>query len=236
MNKKLQLAILLITFPTISLANTDLVPLPLSGFQIIPLARSSMPDSFKKDLVTRVEEEKIKGYHEEETTYPKYFLSLKNESIKEIRNFKGIDDTHLKAEFSEIKLAFPFKGIPPITKENIIGYAAIGSYITETNHTGWTGIKAFFTDGSIGTCAYSFFNLRLSHGGIQFFNEITRYLINNKPSSMTAKGSNKSGFVYTIDWIDKNNLRELECATMIFDKEIMNKMIVLANKIDKGQL
>lgn len=231
MNKKIKLTALLLTLPLCAFAGNDIVPLATKGLQVIPLAKMDIPDSIKERIKDRIKQQNEKGYFETDSEYTRFLLNIKHNAPSEIRSFANNDDqtdTHLKKSISQIKLAFPYKGIKDIDSENVIGYAAIGSW-----QDGWTGIKEFFSDNKMGICSYSLFNMELMHGAMQLNTETTRYDVNNKPTSIDVEGNQHSGFHYSIRWFDNKYNHDLECANMKYDKKISEEMIYLANKIDK---
>jgi hypothetical protein len=235
MKKILSVALFLI--PLIALANR-VVPLPTEGLQIIPLAQMDMPEDLKQDILKGKAEEKLKGYQEKDSKYVQFLLNLKRNAPKEISSYKDNHnplDTHLKSNLSDIQLVFPFNNITWIKSENILGFAAAGSYVkNQPNYPngGWTGIVVFFIDSRLGSCSYSFFNLKASNGAILLAKETTEYLVHKKPSSRTIEGSYNSGFAYSLNWYENGAMNELSCANINFDKQIMAKMITLANRID----
>ncbi|HLB41915.1 MAG TPA: hypothetical protein VJN02_03505 [Gammaproteobacteria bacterium] len=199
----------------------------------------NIPDSIKQDLQKRKQEQDTKGYYETNSDYAGYLLNLKKVAPQEIKSFRSNPDaydTHLKSDYKEIKLAFPFKIPNGVNPKDIVGYAAAGGYVkkaAENHPEGWTGIGTYFTSENIGSCGYSFFNLALTHGGVDLNNDFTTYRVNKKASTETIEGNHKQGFVYSLSWYTKDTMSKLECANLNFDKEIMNKMVILANKIDK---
>lgn len=202
---------------------------PDKGLEIIPLKNMAIPDSYKKELSLRMQEEKTKGYYETNSSYARYLLGKKKNfhgELSEFKNNRDPSDTHLKKQISDLKLAFAFNGIP-IPKENIMGYAAIGAW----TENGWTGIKTFFEDKNFGICSYSLFNISLSHGAVQLNNETTEYIVNKKPSSANVEGSVDSGFLYEINWFDKTYVHFLQCAKPRYEL-IIQKLVDFANQID----
>jgi hypothetical protein len=68
---------------------------------------------------------------------------------------------------------------------------------------------------------------------IQLNEDGLRYDVNDKPTRVTIEGSQNYGFIYSVRWYDKNFMRALECANLKYDNIITDKIIALANKIDK---
>ena len=227
--KKILISSIIFCSPIIAYANT--LNLPTQEPSITPMSMLDIPEEMKKDIARRQAEEKIKGYQEEDFDYARYLLKLESNAKAEIKSFNATKDpydTHLKNNASIIRLAFNFKPLTLMKKENIIGYAPLGSYV----ESGWTGIKAFFKESQLGTCAYSYFDLAASHGAAELNGDLTEYLINKQPSSKSIRGSLNSGFVYEVTWFGKTSMSQLECANYNFDKEFMSRLIVLAEKID----
>lgn len=231
---KKKLLPLLLCLPLASFAKfTTLYP-----FEIISDKQMNVPESVKKDIDAKIEQEKNLGYIESDEDYPRDLLSNRTTAKAEIEQFKNNTnpyDSHLKGSLSDIKLAFPFKGISSVKKEDILGYSVAGGYIKDKDKpNGWTGVGVLFNNGPKEVCNYVFFNLSISHGAAQLSKENTTYSVNNKPSSFYIKGSYNTGFIYLIEWFDKIGMNRLECADMIFDKGIMKNTIALANKIDES--
>lgn len=59
------------------------------------------------------------------------------------------------------------------------------------------------------------------------------YLVNKKPSASTILGNSHTGFIYSLNWYSPGAMNQFDCANMKFDKQIMTKMIAIANKIDE---
>lgn len=213
--------------------------------EIISLSKMDLPPEIKQDLKRRKKEENLTGYQHQQSEYAEYLMNLQKAQAMELVSLTYENnpvDTHLKKYLSEIPLVFKFKKMPEINHKNIIGYAAVGSYLQDQygneskKHTpeGWTGIKVFFTDKDFGTCSYSFFDLKASNGGVILNKEYTKYIVNHKPTSTAVEGEYGSGFLYEIDWYGDRTLNELSCAKSNFDKNLLNRLIKLATRIDKS--
>jgi len=74
--------------------------------------------------------------------------------------------------------------------------------------------------------------MNLSKGATLIASESVTYYVHNKPTTITVKGSNESGFVYNVSWNDEDYSHSLDCANMKFDKSIISKMLAFAEKID----
>jgi hypothetical protein len=209
--------------------NSHSVYLPKSGIHLVPLQLMSISEAQKEEVLARALEQKKKGFYETDSEYAKFLLETPARAPNEIKNFKANSDsdTHLKANFNEIKLAFPFEGLSSINKNNILGYAAIGGW-----HNGWTGIKVFFKhDKSV--CSYSYFNLAASHGAAQLNEEYATKEVNGKISYIDIEGNKKSGMLYSVNWFEEKAMHQLECASVTYDKLLTNETIILARQLDK---
>lgn len=69
---------------------------------------------------------------------------------------------------------------------------------------------------------------------MQLSEESICFKVNDKPTTLSIEGSHNSGFMYSVRWFDANFVRDLECASLMFNKDIMKDMVLLANKIDKS--
>jgi hypothetical protein len=230
------LLIFLILFPIFG--HCDSVESLLSGnkrgIQIVSDLTSDLSPQQKKEAERKNISEKKLGYIKTDENVAKFLLTIKDHAKQEIEDNKnskyGDYDTHLKAHYSDIKLSFPFHGIC-IAEENIIGYAAMGTFLKNNEKPGWTGIRVFFNQPGSGICSYS----RMAIETVLITPEEMKNLINNKPSTRIIEGNIISGFVYRINWYTANLVKTLECANLSFNKEIIDKMVALADKIDKEQ-
>lgn len=195
-----------------------------SGIIIEPLSKINPP----KETLSLINEQKTKGYSEKISSDALEMLKAnKRGYTDEINNISDPTDTHMKSNLSRIKLAFDFKPAPFI---HPFGYAVGGEYI---NDAGWTAISTFFNEDNIGACRYKLNNMKIANGAVRIPKEIVRYDINKKVTTIFVEGSVKSGFIYNVTWNDATYNHFLECANMNYDKNITNRMIELAKKIDK---
>lgn len=209
----------------------DWTPPITHSLTIISEKELKTPPQLKEENLKRQKAMKLQGYVREESRYAKFLLGLKAHSSDEIKAFRGSpkEDTHLKKTVDEIELAFSLKKLP-IDDSAIIGYAPIGSYVAQPKK-GWNGLKAFFEMNNA-ICAYEFTDLKLSNGGVIMTKEGLEYLVNNKPTVMSAEGSDASGYTYSITWYNDIKVSRLDCATKSFRKELPSKMLALSRKID----
>ena len=125
-------------------------------------------------------------------------------------------------------MLFPYNGVTVVDKNQVIGYAAVGTYIKEKNKEGWDGVRSFFTT-EMGACSASLMGIK----AVELSQETTEYLVNKKPSNRVIKGNINEGFVYTLTWYTDTTMNIFECANKSLKDDIMAKMIEVANKIDK---
>lgn len=229
-----RLLVILISLTSMIVLANENAPLPenFKGIHIVPLTKNNLPQKVKIEVLQNKLEEDKKGYQESfDNTYFNYLFNLNKVALAEIESYKNADyqDTHLKSSFSKIKLAFPFKNITDINEKDVIGFAAIGTFVNENDkNKGWTGIREFFNNSKLGVCTYSYVGIE----GVQMLEETTEYIVNKKPSNKIIVGNYNTGFVYTINWYTNETMSTLDCANKNLDKHIIEEMIVLANKID----
>lgn len=220
---------LILLFPLISNAHLDNQYKTIS---ILPIKEMGLPKEQEDKLFNEIKEQKTKGFiesnnHEDQKII--YEAKIDEENLKTISSNNNPLDTHLKKSISDVKVAFPFKGIN-IDEKNIIGFAAMGTYVKD----GWTGIAEYFKDNLAGICSYDLLDMNLSQGSELIALEAVTYYVNSKPTLITIKGSNESGFIYDVSWNDEKYSHDLECANMKFDKSITAHMLSLAEKIDQS--
>lgn len=209
------------------------MPVPYSGIKIVPRTEMNIPQEKQKILAREAEQLKKKGYIEANSLDAQQLLSMRHKASVEVEAYKHITDpldTHLKANSKDIQLAFTYKGPPSIPLKNILGYAAVGMW----KEKGWTGITEYFDDKKMGVCIYTLNSVALTGGSKLIAAESVRYDVNDKPTTVTVRGSHDSGFFYAVRWGDKDYFYDLECANAFFDSGITNAMIVYAKIIDKG--
>jgi hypothetical protein len=238
--KKLLLTILLMVSNFVNAAPIELknvketvTPFPNAkeGINIVPLAELNAPTDMKNQILAYEKVRATKGYRDTNDTDENVVSLFKlqenaKEEIAKFDNNKNPYDTHLKSSASKIKLAFYFSGIPKISKDNVIGYAAAGSY---SKGKGWEGIVEFITDSKLGICSYTTYKI----GKVIFDKEKTEYLVNNKLTDKDVAGNWNVGFMYTVNWYTSNRFMSLECANKMYEPANISKMISLAKEIDR---
>ena len=228
MNKRLLASLLLLT-PLMAIAEDSPFPSTQRGIKIVPMAKQELPAALKAEILESAKKEKEKGYITNDENNAHYLLNIKRDVPYQLAAAKtkdyGVMDTHIKKSYKQIKLSFPFTGVKGVNESDVIGYAAIGSF----EQDGWNGIKEIF-QSDMGNCSYS----RMGIKAVQLSEETTEYLVNKKPSNKVIEGNLNSGFLYSINWYTDTTMYTLECANMSYNPEIMQKMISLANTIDKS--
>lgn len=212
------------------LADEQKLPQPGGGIQILPLSQL-YPVSKPEKLMADFKAQKEKGY-----------INVNSDSAASLLNYKknkffigsektylsnDIHDTHLKKSLSQIQLAFKHYPISFIEEKDVIGFAAAGAY-----QNGWTGLGETFNYKNLGTCDYIIHNLEITGGSAILAEEFVTYDINKKPTIITIKGNERSGFLTQIQWYDDIFYHTLECANESFNKADKSKVIELAKKID----
>jgi len=138
-------------------------------------------------------------------------------------------DSHIKASLSLIKLSFPFHKISFVPDSSVIGYAVGGQW-----REGWTGVGEVFKHAN-GICRYDKDDVSTNGASVRLIKEYVTYVINKKPTVLSAEGLKATGISYKVDWYDNNYFHSLTCANKLFSKEDMRAFIALAKKIDADQ-
>lgn len=231
--KKLLLPLLLL--PIIANAENKIETHNTNSLQITSMNTMEIPEEFKKEFSERASQIKQKGYYETKNDYGQFLLNIKKNAPQELRAYRNSQnkyDTHLKENSNNIKLSVQFKKLP-LNDSQIIGYAAVGTYV-KSPEEGWTGIKTFFETTDIGICAYELSDLKLSNGSITLPQENVKYLVNKKPTTTVIEGNKSTAFTYSVIWYDGLRINTLDCANTTYSNNTINKVIALANKIDKS--
>lgn len=237
MNKKLITALILLTSNAFANIDYDIeanrmaylesvgLPLPDSGIKIIPRSVMDLP----KDILEKgaIEEQQMltQGYINKDTSRPLELLNFKSHARMQFLSqpIMGETSTGLRHSLKELHLGFKLKPIPI----KVIAVVPHGSFHPE----GWSGAVQFFDSGK-NSCAYAVMNVAVSHTAAELAQEDVTYAINNKATLIAVEGNKHSGFHYKIDWFDNDNFHTLECANMIYSKQIQDNIIKLATQID----
>lgn len=201
------------------------------GVKIVP-AKDMASYKESKPVIDKIVHDTKKYGYVKEDAQAQSLLTLKLRSDRHFKkNAVSLDpyDTNLKRSIGDIKMAYTFVGVPENEVTEIIGYAPAVTYI---KGQGWVGASQFFTKSEWGTCSYAENNIRLSHAAIIIPKETARYDINGKTTTVFVKGTESTGFVYSINWYDNTLFRELSCANEKFDSSITDSMIEMAKVMD----
>jgi hypothetical protein len=205
---------------------------PSKDFEVVPLAKMNWSESAKKTEALQLEQLKTRGYIEEDSEYPRKLISMTHKDSllwATASDNNNPYDTHLKKDISQIRLAFPYKGIISTESNEVFAYAAIGTW----KDNGWTGIKEFFGKKGVGICTLSTYHTKLSNMRTRVVAEFARYDVNNKLTTVVVSGNSNSGFLYRIRWRDSFLIRDLECAKMDYKPEITNELVAYSRILDK---
>lgn len=211
------------------------LPLPDEGILLVDKSELNIP---KYILDKRQAEQKqfIKlGYIKEDSPRATELLNFRKNSKEQFHNYQSIHNpygTFLRTSPIDLHMGYTYKGIPQNIVNNYIGIAPIGTYKIET---GWSGAVAFFENTAIGTCAYTERNLTITHGSSHIDKDIVKHDVNGKVTLIDIRGTEATGFLYNIVWIDNEFDRTFECASKTFSPDIANKVIDMAKQIDLNQ-
>jgi hypothetical protein len=208
---------------------------PKTGVLIVSSSEINVPNEFKKKIQANMLQMKSKGYYNSSSPDAQKLLAMKNINVVALQNNGNenptdIQDTHMKSSIANVGLAFSYPELPNINEKNVIGYAAGGMW----TDSGWTGIKEFFNDSTLGTCSFSLFNMALAYGNVRIGEDSVMYEVNKKAGTTEVYGSKTTGFTYNVSWYDNTYSHELECASPDFSKSTISKMIAFSNQIDKN--
>lgn len=203
---------------------------PDGGVTIVSNRQLAVPDTIKQKWKRQQEEQKNKGYYSIETTRAKELMEMHktvsfeyNASAKDSRP----ESSHLRQKIDEIKMAYTFEPVPRSEVTYLLGFAAVGGY-----DNGWNGVVEFFNKNGVGSCAYTENNIKLSHGTEKIDEDIVRYDINGKITTLDVHGTDNSGFLYTVHWVDDDYFHDLECASSKYSSETTHAVIALAKRVD----
>ena len=67
--------------------------------------------------------------------------------------------------------------------------------------------------------------------GNELVEELITYSVNNKPT-IELVVNDTSGYLYEVEWFQKDYERKLECVSTEYSKETLNQVISMAKEID----
>lgn len=208
------------------------LPLPDSGIKIIPRAQLDLPKSLLEEGKREEKEMKEKGYAHSLSSRPQELLNFKYHAQDEFKKYKNSQSdtaTHIRHSLDELKISYKPKPIPDTLASKYIGVAPQGSF----KENGWSGVAQFFETSDSLACAYGEMNVKAAHTAAELAMESITYEVHNKPTLITVKGDKYLGFVYKIDWFDDEIFHNLECASKEYSSLIKDKVLTLADNIDR---
>ncbi len=212
------------------------LPLPGSGITIKPINSIKMTKDQMSTVTSYNKAQKYKGY-KEQFSYHAQTLSQMPNAAKEdmLRNppdYLMSHDTHLRSQATQLKMSYNFHEVDPSLVNQVIGFAPEHTYI----NNGWTGAVEFFSPKAFnGTCAYHEINIKNTGTSAIIPKEVVSYKVNKKITTVSAEGNSASGFIYEVEWWDKDFRRNLECTTKQYSLDTKNEVITLAQEIDKSR-
>lgn len=210
------------------------MPIPGSGASVIEKNNGYLTKEQSASINKFNSDQKSKGYYESENKKVKLLLDMPQTAEKEFNERKMTAfnplDTHLYENKTDMAMAYDYAGVPSNIVFKAIGYAPESSFV----NNGWSGAVEFFVPSFGGVCAYHEVNIGITKSSAFIPKEIITYKVNNKITKMNAIGNKESGFVYEIEWWDKQFKRTLECAAMDYSDSMRIKMVDLAKQIDKA--
>ncbi|GGI83967.1 hypothetical protein [Legionella impletisoli] len=213
--------------------NSQNLPLPNSGIQIIPVAELSGSIEDEDKEIKMLKEQKKNGFIKVDNPRAKELMEFRHTASHQIQ--KNSDNylaqgTHLRKSIHELNMGYTFLGVPESLMTHNLGVAPYGAY----HENGWDGAIQFFENKEIGTCAFAEHSIKLSRGGVRLAKEAVTFEINDKPTLIHVKGNYASGYVYNIQWYDNDFARSIECAHKNYQPSITNNVIGLARNIDSN--
>jgi hypothetical protein len=210
------------------------VPVPGSGATTADTKGFSMTRSQSASVNKFNFDQKTKGYHEKVSKKAKLLLAMPETAEKEYNARKSIaanpHDTHLYEVKTNMAMNYAYKGVPAELAIKVIGYAPESTFV----NNGWSGAVEFFVPSFGGVCAFREVNIEITKTSAYIPKEIATHLVNKKITTMNAVGNKDSGFVYEVEWWDKQFKRTLECASKEYTDAMRTQTLELAKKIDKA--
>ncbi len=207
------------------------LPKPGTGVTIVPASKAVCPN----DEYFHGNNHDYKLSH---STYPLELLKLADEKafheayLKSDFYMTNSDphDTHLKKNLSQIRLAFPFKKLKAVKNKELLGFAAGGSWLKPA---GWSDIVEYFKREDLGVCNFVQHSMKLTRGAIWLKENVVTYDVNGLVTWYFVKGSEETGFLYTLKWYDDEFSYSLECARKDFLPEQRAVMVEFGKKIHR---
>lgn len=185
------------------------------------------------DMKQTKKEMDSKGYVFKPTPYINFLLNeIKDEKT---RKFIQSKSSELSDDLSKFKVSYDYQALNPSFYEKHWGFSPMGTYKNCYDNEckeGWTGAVEYFEKEGL-TCSYSEHNTKEAHGGNELVEELITYNINNKPT-IELVSKDTAGFLYNVQWFQKDYDRTLECASnSSYSKDTFNKVKSFAQAIDE---
>jgi hypothetical protein len=205
-------------------------PVPDGGVTVIPERQMSEYKTFKKQRAKERADVAKYGYIKKSLPQTQSLLNFKEIAKNQFAKSANPADEGMRRSISEIEMAYEFKGVPA-HMVSTIGFAPSVTYI---KGKGWAGVTQFFEKSELGICSYRENNLKFSHGAAIIPEEDATHEVNGKVTVSTIIGEQSDGFLYRVDWYDKDYFRELKCVNSEYAPSFMASTIELARQIDNN--
>lgn len=215
----------------------DFLPKEGDGIRIIADSKMHKNNKEFKAAALLQDEYKQNGFVKRRSDDAVQLLSLNKHHFltkerKTYLNSTDFYDTHLKQKISQIKLAFEFHPISFIKESEVFGFAVADTWVREPKE-GWTGIIEAFAVNDVGSCNYQVSNAKLNRSAANLSEDSVTYAVNNKPTITTVEGNDDTGYSYKVEWFHNDYYKTLTCALKSYDSSELDKVVMLANKIDR---
>ena len=209
------------------------VVIPGSGVTLVSEEELNIPIWIREKMLSDLRQKEKLGYRKEEISRAIELLSYKKRADKQFKHQADSLEswnTRLRPKISDLKLAYPYHGVPMADITHFIGIAPVGKYTRK----GWSGAIEYF-DTSFASCAYTEKNLQITKGASRVNKDSVTYKVNGKITLLDIIGTDAGGYLYQTTWFDDHFERALECANMTYLPKITEELIELAKRIDNNQ-
>ena len=201
------------------------------GVTVVQSSQIHVSDKIKSQWTKDRFEQKNKGYISIYSDRAKELVQLTDSApfkYKASKKNKDKTSSIFRKKSSEISMAYEFTPIPRQNITKVYGFSGGNTY-----KNGWTGIVEFFNVENIGNCAYTENNVSITHQAAKVDEAVVSYDVNGKVTVVTIEGNKESGYLYQVDWFDKNYFHTLECANQKYSNFTKDLVIALTQKIDE---
>lgn len=212
------------------------LPLPGTGAEVRPLNTLKISDEQGATIKKYNDTQNKKGYLDHFSKDAKFLSMVPQDAEKDFEEHKSIvlnpQDTHMRANLYDLKMNYTYRGVSPSLIHKVIGYSPEHTYV----ENGWNGAAEFFIPKfQDSVCVYHEVNIKLTGSSSIIPKEVVTYKINKKVTTITAEGNKDLGFIYQVEWWDKEFKRNLDCVSKEYSSETKDKIIDLARLIDTNQ-